>query len=405
MVIIGASLAGVRTAESLRADGYQGEITLVGDEEEVPYDRPPLSKQVLRGEWEPDRIRLRPLEELSEKLRINLVLGKRAEHMRVENQQLILHDATVVSFDAAVLATGARARVLASSAAHKSAHTVRTLADSLRLRSCLIAGARVVVIGAGFIGAEVAAAAKSLGCEVLILEAANTPLERQLGAEMGVACGALHERNGVELRCSVTVDHFTADTVVLADGTSIPADVVVVGVGAQPNTEWLESSGLQISDGVLCDEFCRVIRVDGSSVSNIVAAGDIARFPNTRYEATDGSSGPLMMRIEHWTNAADMAMSASQTLVGQRVAYQPVPYFWSDQYSHKIQFFGRADGFDEVRVVDGNPADGAWLALYRRDERIVAALGVSKIRALMPYRKLLQENATWDSALESAGVR
>ncbi len=259
------------------------------------------------------------------------------------------------------------------------------------------------MIGAGFIGAEVAATAKSLGCDVTIVEAAPVPLERQLGPAMGAACGALHERNGVTLRCGTSVERFESASVQLADGTVLAADHVVVGVGAQPNTEWLGGSGLRVADGLNVDSRCRALTDDGQTLNHVVGVGDVARFPNIRYRSLDGT-GALSMRIEHWTNAAEMAVAAAQTLVGESQDYQPVPYFWSDQYSHKIQFFGRADGFDEVQVVDGNPADGSWLAIYRRADRLVAALGVTKIRALIPYRQLLLKNASWDEALQSAAT-
>jgi NADPH-dependent 2,4-dienoyl-CoA reductase/sulfur reductase-like enzyme len=403
VVIIGASLAGLRTAEALRESGHQGPITVVGDEAGVPYDRPPLSKQFLRGEWDSERIRLRSPTDLTEQFRLDLVPAKRAEHLRLGAKEVVLDDGKVLGFDKAVIATGARARTLAAANSHRSAHVLRTQADSDRLRPCLTPGARIVVVGAGFIGSEVAASAKALGCHVTIVEAAPVPLERQLGLFMGAACGALHARNGVELRCGIGVERCEADAVVLSDGTTLPADHVVVGVGAQPNSEWLADSGLKITDGLHVDEFCRAVTESGAPLDDIVGVGDVARFPNFRYQALDGSGSPLSMRIEHWTNAAEMAVNAAQTLSGKLHRYAPVPYFWSDQYSHKIQFFGRADGFDEVRIVDGDPADGTWVALYRRGERLVAALGVSKIRALIGFRQLLLRDASWEEALRTAG--
>jgi NADPH-dependent 2,4-dienoyl-CoA reductase/sulfur reductase-like enzyme len=395
IVIVGASLAGLRTAEALRDSGFDGSLTLVGDEESAPYDRPPLSKQFLRGEWNEERILLRPPAELHDRLNLDVRLGTTATRVDPAGRTLGFSDGQTLNFDKLVIATGARARTLAASAAHRSAHVVRTKADSIRLRDALKPGQQVVVVGAGFIGAEVAATAKSLGCDVTIVEAAAVPLERQLGAQMGAACGALHERNGVTLRCGATVGRFESEGVELTDGTVLPADHVVVGVGAQPNTDWLEGSGLGVSDGLMVDSRCRALTDDGRTLDHIVGVGDVARFPNLRYRSLDGP-GALSMRIEHWTNAAEMAMAAAQTLVGEAQDYQPVPYFWSDQYTHKIQFFGRADGFDEVLVVDGNPDDGSWLALYRRGDQLVAALGVSKIRALIPYRQLLLKNASWD---------
>ena len=399
VVIVGASLAGLRTAESLRDNGFAGSITLIGDEESLPYDRPPLSKQFLRGEWNAERIELRPGADLRERLKLELRLGTHADHVDPFRRTLVLHGGETLNFDRLVVATGARARTLPAASAHSSAHVVRTKADSSRLREALEPGHRIVVVGAGFIGAEVAATAKGLGCDVTIVEAAPVPLERQLGTQMGEACGALHERNGVTLICGVTVDRFNSQSVELADGTILPADHVVVGVGAQPNTDWLETSGLLVADGLMVDSCCRALTNDGRALDHVVGVGDVARFPNRRYRSVDGTE-PLSMRIEHWTNAAEMATAAALTLIGAPAVYEPVPYFWSDQYNHKIQFFGRADGFDEVRVVEGSPEEGSWLALYRRDDRLVAALGVSKIRALIPYRQLLLKNSTWNEALQ-----
>lgn len=405
IVIVGASLAGLRTAEALRELGFEGQIAMIGDETELPYDRPPLSKQFLRGDWDTDRITLRSQDELSNRLKLELTTGTRALELRPDAHEVVLSDGRTLAYDRAVIATGARARTLPAAEVHQSAHVVRTKDDSAMLRTCLTTDARIVVVGAGFIGAEVAASAKALGCDVTIIEAAPVPLERQLGLAMGGACGALHARNGVSLRCGIGVSSFEPNAVLLADGTRLPADHVVVGVGARPNTEWLVSSGLVITDGIAVDEFCRAKLVDGTVLDDVVAVGDVARFPNRRYESTDGSGAPLSMRIEHWTNAADMALAAANTLLGHTVVYQPVPYFWSDQYSHKIQFFGRADGFDEVRVVDGDPDDAAWVALYRRGDRLVAALGVSKIRALVPFRQMLLDNASWATAIELTSTR
>ena len=404
VVIVGASLAGLRTAEALRDAGFDGRLTMVGDETGLPYDRPPLSKQFLRGEWDADRILLRSHAELSERLKIELLTGARAAHLRIDEHAIELDDGRVVAFDQAVIATGARARTLPAAASHRSAHVVRTMHDSARLRPCLTAGAKIVVVGAGFIGAEVAASANALGCDVTIVEAAPVPLERQLGLVMGAACGALHERHGVTLICGTAVERFEQRSVVLTDGTVLSADHVIVGVGAQPNTEWLTSSGLLLADGLHVDSHCRALTSGGVPVDHLVGVGDVARFPNHRYQSLDGSGAPLSMRIEHWTNAAEMAIHAARTLLGQGTGYEPVPYFWSDQYTHKIQFFGRADGFEEVRVVDGDPADGAWVALYRRGDHLVAALGVSKIRALIPFRQLLLNQAGWDQALHAAGL-
>ena len=403
VVIVGASLAGMRAAETLRERGFDGPITLLGDERANPYDRPPLSKQLLSGAWEPSRIQLRSAEEIAGRLALELRLGVSALGLDV-GQRTVHTSVGAVSYDRLVIATGARVRRLPGTEAMAHVHVVRTLDDSLRLREQLNEGRRVVVVGAGFIGAEVAATAKGRGCVVTILEALPTPLARQLGDVMGRACGDLHARNGVTLRTAVRIDHIDDDAVVLADGERVAADVVVVGIGVIPNVEWLTQSGVLVDDGVRCDERCRVLDGDGRPLGGTVAAGDVARWPNARFAALDDPAAPELMRIEHWTNAADMGAHAAGTLLGDDLAFEPVPYFWSDQYKHKIQFLGRSTGFDEVRVVDGDPADAAWLALYRRGDRLIGALGVSKTRGLMGYHKLLESRTSWADALAHAGV-
>lgn len=414
VLIVGASLAGVRTAEALRAGGHRGPITVVGEELPLPYDRPPLSKQFLAGAFDEARIQLRREDDYASALGVDLRRGLRATQLDLTKQRIRLapigaaDDTTsadeTVPWDALVIASGSRARSLPGSTPHQDVCTVRTLDDARRLRRLLAPGIRVVVVGAGFIGAEVASTAKSIGCEVTVVEAMHAPLVRQLGEEMGTACGAIHGRNGVRLLTGTGVASIGADSVRCSDGTVLPADVVVVGIGAAPNTEWLEGSGVAIRDGVVCDDRCRVLDEHGRVVPGVVAVGDVARWPNALFGSPTDASLPEEMRIEHWTNAAEMAMHAAGTLQGTDEPYQPVPYFWSDQYGSKIQFLGRATGFDEVRVVDGAPADGAWLALYRRGDRLIGALGVQRIRALMGIRPLLVERSSWTRALEHVGV-
>ena len=403
VVIVGASLAGMRSAETLRDRGFAGTITLIGTETEHPYDRPPLSKQLLSGAWEPNRIELRPAEDIVGKFDLDLRLGVTATALDL-GSRVVATTAGDVAFDRLVIAAGTRVRRLPGTEGMPHVHVVRTLADSLRLRAQLSEGRRVVVIGAGFIGAEVAATAKGRGCDVTILEALATPLARQLGDVMGRACGDLHARNGVSLRTSVQIARIEADAVVLNDGERVPADVVVVGIGVSPNVEWLASSGVWVDDGVRCDDRCHALDAAGMPIDGVVAAGDIARWPNALFPALDDPAAPELMRVEHWTNAADMGAHAAGTIMGDDAPFAPVPYFWSDQYKHKIQFLGRSTGFDEVRVVDGDPADASWLALYRRGERLIGALGVSKVRGLMGYHKLLEGRASWADALVHAGA-
>ena len=394
VVIVGASLAGVRCAEALRRHGHEGPIELIGAESHRPYDRPPLSKQFLAGVADRDRLWLTRSDTAFADQHIKHHPGATATSLELSTRTVHTTGGPFL-FDSLVIATGTSVRRLPH-AAGAPVFTLRTLDDAEALAPRLVEGARVVVVGAGFIGAEVASTAHSKGCEVTVVEAAPVPLERQLGAAMGTACAALHERNGTRLIVGTGVVSIETDGVHLADGSVIGADVIVVGIGVVPNTGWLEGSGVAVSDGVLCDPTCRVVNGENSVVEGVVACGDVARWPNNRYGE--------VMRIEHWTNAVEMADHAAQTLLGCTDSFAPVPYFWSDQYSTKIQFFGSSTGFDEVRVVDGDPASGVGVALYRKDDLLVGALGLNRIKALMGYRPLLADGATWATALTHAGV-
>jgi NADPH-dependent 2,4-dienoyl-CoA reductase/sulfur reductase-like enzyme len=305
VIIVGASLAGVRTAEALRGAHFGGDITLIGDEEEWPYDRPPLSKQFLANESDEQRLLLRTTESY-EQDRITLVLGRRATGLEVapDRVNVSLDDGSSVSAGALVVATGTRPRILDVPQTHPYTYDLRTHRDSVAIRKRLVPGARVAIIGAGFIGAEVASTAKTLGCDVTVLEAAPTPLARALGERMGRACAGLHQANGVSLRTSTVITAIHEDGVHLGDGSVVPADVVVTGIGVTPNVEWLQGSGLSIADGVLCDSSLRVHRTESSEVfTNVVAAGDVARFPNALFGEE--------MRVEHWTNAVETRFPTS----------------------------------------------------------------------------------------------
>ena len=395
VVVVGASLAGLRAAETLRQQEYSGEIVVVSDESEQPYDRPPLSKKVLSGEWEPDRIRLRK-PEILESLDVNWILGDGAVSLDVEQRIVRLRSGREVSFDGVVIATGGQVRRLPGQPDWRGVHELRTLGDSLSLRSELEPGRRVVVVGAGFIGLEVAATAKTRGCDVTVLEGAPAPLIRGLGAEMGRHIARLHEDNGVAIRCDVRVDGFVEGEagvvagIRLAGGEVIPADVVVVGVGVSPATGWLESSGLEIRDGVVCDETLR-------AAAGVYAAGDVARWPNRLLGRE--------MRVEHWTNASEQGAAAARNLLAESrgevgTAYESVPFFWSDQYTSRIQFIGRAEGDETVEVVAGSPDEHSFVALYHHGDELRAALGVSRPKQVMPFSKLLAERASWQRALE-----
>ena len=396
VVVVGASLAGLRAAETLRQHDVATSIVVVGDEVHRPYDRPPLSKKLLSGEWEPDRIHLRQ-PDVFDDLDVEWRLGAAATALDVQRRVLTLADGSVLAFDGLVIATGAHPRRLADQDAFDHVHELRTLDDALGLRSEIVGGGRrVVVIGAGFIGLEAAATAKALGNDVVVLEGAAAPLIRGLGTEMGEAIAELHRAHGVEVRCGVFIEGLTADGVRLVGGEIVPADAIVVGIGVTPNTHWLEGSGLRLRDGVVCDANLNALDVSGAVVPGVFAAGDVARWPNGLFDEE--------MRVEHWTNAAEQGAHVATNL--RRLAtgepfepYEPLPFFWSDQFEHRIQFLGRAAPDDEVQVVAGSVADAKFLALYGRDGRLHGALGVNAPRWVMPTRKLFLERASWDEAV------
>lgn len=366
VTIVGGSLAGLRAAQELRAEGFDGSIRIVAAENHLPIDRPPMSKQILAGTWEPDRATLRGTDGID----AEWILGRRATALDATTRRVTLDDATTIDGDGVVIATGASPRRLPAHVVPPDmagVHELRTLADCLAVRADFARRGRIVVIGAGFIGGEVASTARSLGLEVTVLEALPIPLERALGPEMGSLCGGLHLDHGVDLRCDSGVERLVADdsgrvvSVALADGTSVECDVVVVGVGVMPATSWLEGSGLTLGDGVVCDDRCR-------AAPGIVAAGDVARWYHPGLE-TD-------IRVEHWTNAAEQGAAAARALLhgDAAPAYRPIPYFWSDQHGTKLQFVGHRRAGDTVEVVEGSPDDGRFVAVYTTHGRINGAL-------------------------------
>lgn len=396
VVIVGASLAGLRAAEALRTGGFEGTVTVIGAEPHLPYDRPPLSKRLLSGEWEPDRAILRKQDDMGS-LDVQWRLGTAASGLDLGGRTVRLADGDSVGFDGLVVATGAAVRRLPDQDEHGHVTVLRTLDDALDLRDRIAGGGRrVVVVGAGFIGLEVAATARGLGNDVVVLEGAPAPLIRALGPEMGAAAAAVHADHGVEIRCGVSVEGFTDGAVVVDGGRREPADVVVVGIGVVPSTGWLTDSGLDIDDGVVC-------RQDLSTGSPLAyAAGDVARWYNPLYEET--------MRVEHWTNAAEQGALAAANLLAEAdgrptEAYAPVPFFWSEQYDRRIQFLGRAAPDDDVRIVAGSVDDRQFAALYGRHGRLRGVLGVNMPRHVMPFRSHLLEGIGWDEAVDIAESR
>ena len=389
IAVVGASLAGLRAAESLRRLGYGGALVLVGAEKHLPYDRPPLSKELLQGRWEVDRIGLRrqPYEELE----LDLRLGVRATALDLAARELVLGDGVRELFDALVLATGASPRRLRGQPDLPGVHLLRTRDDALALRAALEARPRVLVVGAGVIGAEVAASCRARGLQVTLVEPLPVPLARGLGEAMGRVCAELHRDQGVDLRCGVGVSGFQGhqriERVTLSDGSSVEADLVVVGIGAAPETGWLEGSGLRLDDGVVCDGFC-------AAAPGVFAAGDVARWHNPLFGEE--------MRVEHWSNAAEQGSYVAERLAGTDLGAQPfapVPFFWSDQYGVKIQFAGRMRPDDEVRLVAGSLAERKFTALYGRAGRLSGVLAWSRPRDLAKYRRLIAAATPFESAL------
>ena len=393
VVVVGAGLAGLRAAEKLRAGGHRGPVVMVGAERHVPYDRPPLSKQLLAGTWGLDRVVLRTREKL-ETLSLDMRLGRRATALDLEGRRVELDDGTALGFDGLVVATGARPRTLPGTEGVAGVQVLRTLDDCAALATATAEpGIRLVVIGAGFIGAEVAATCRGRGLDVTVVEALPVPLERALGERMGAACAALHGAHGVELRTGTAVAGLALDGarvrgVELADDSVVPADVVLVGIGVEPATHWLEGSGLEVRDGVVVDATLH-------AADSVVVAGDAARW-------WDESAG-AERRIEHWTNAAEQGMHAGHSLLAGREAaeaYRPVPYFWSDQYDVKIQMLGTPAPDDDVEVVEGSVEEQRFVAVYGRAGRLTAALAFSRPRQLMGFRPLLERGAPFEEAVE-----
>jgi NADPH-dependent 2,4-dienoyl-CoA reductase/sulfur reductase-like enzyme len=389
-IVVGASLAGLRAAETLRSRGYDGKLTLVGAEPHRPYDRPPLSKEILRGDWDPERTALTKPEKFDD-LELDLHLGRRAVALDPHARQVSLDTGERLPYDGLIIATGARARTLRGLPDLPGIHVLRTLENAVAIRRELESSPRVVVVGAGFIGSEVAASCRARGLEVTVVEALAVPLAFALGTEMGEVVGALHRERGVRLLCGIGVEAIEGagrvERVRLSDGRTVEADLVIIGIGVVPDTEWLESSGLALDDGVVCDSTL------ATSAPGVVAAGDVARWRNP---GTDE-----WLRVEHWTNAVEQGVAAATRLLdgdGAAKSYESVPFVWSDQYDVKIQLVGLPRADDEVRLAVGSLDERRFVALYGRCGRLVGALGFNRPRPLMACRRLLREGLSLDDA-------
>jgi NADPH-dependent 2,4-dienoyl-CoA reductase/sulfur reductase-like enzyme len=395
VAVVGTSLAGLRAIEALRREGYDGRIVAIGAESHLPYDRPPLSKELLAGTSEPADIVLR--KQGVDDLEADWLLGSPAASLDVGAREVVLADGSRVSYEGLVLATGSTPRRLPNQPDLPGVFVLRTLDDALALRSALDARPKVVVIGAGFIGAEVAATCRGRGLDVTVLEALPQPMVRGLGPELGSVIADMHRDHGVDLRTGVQVDAIEGgarvERVRLGDGSAIDADVVVVGVGVVPETRGLDGSGLTIDNGIVCDATCL-------AAPGIVAAGDIARWPNPLFD-------DQLMRLEHWTNATEQGVHAARRLLANdddAAPFAPVPFVWSDQYDRKIQTVGVVSADADVHVAHGSYAERQFVSLFGRGGRVVGALGFNRPRQVMQYRRLIAGRATWDAALELANA-
>jgi NADPH-dependent 2,4-dienoyl-CoA reductase/sulfur reductase-like enzyme len=396
IAVVGAGLAGLRATEQLRAAGWAERVVVLGSEVHPPYNRPPLTKAALRDGVDPTALAFRQRPSTAD---VEWRLGTTVTAADLARRKLLVADGSTVSYDGLVIATGVSSRRLVLDAPHEWRHAIRTAEDAAALHGALRPGARVVVIGAGFIGCEVAATAAGLGCSVTVVEPFAVPLERQVGELVGVEVRRRHEEHGVEFRLGRTVSAVEGDEgagpsgVVLSDGSRLPADVVVEAVGSVANTGWLEGNGLDISSGVLCDEGLHPLTPDGA-LRDVVAVGDVARFPVPMF-------GGAPHRVEHWTMPTDMAGHAARSLLAgitgspvEGPPFNPVPTFWSDQYGTRIQSFGLpALGLGDVRVLEGDLQAEAVVG-YHAGGVLVGLVLFGMGKRMLAYRQQLVEAAS-----------
>ena len=398
-IIIGASLAGAKAAETLREDGFEGEIVLIGEEPVRPYERPPLSKDHLQGKAGLDKVFVHDQSYYDEH-NIELRLSSRVEVLDVNNKEIVLASGEHLHYDAALLTTGSVPRRIAVPGADLGGvHYLRTLADSDRLRAAITSASRVIVIGAGWIGCEVAASARQLGAEVAMVEVGGLPLERVLGPELGHFYRDVHADHGVDLHFGVGVESFlgssTVEEVRLADGTSLTGDVIVVGVGVTPRVELAESAGLALDNGIVTDQYL------ATSATDIFAAGDVASAWHPIFERH--------IRLEHWSSALNQGPVAAKNMLGTPTPYERIPYFFSDQYDIGMEYAGFAIDWDEV-VFRGDPAGREFIAFWLKDGLLAAGMNVNvwdvseTIASIVAARQPVDRAALIDPAVDLASL-
>jgi len=388
MLIVGANVAGGRAAETLRKLGFAGRVTLVGAEPQHPYERPPLSKAVLQGTMKPEQLHLRPLEFYAEQ-NIELKTGTPATKLDVSARSVDLASGERIAFDTLLIATGARPVKPAIPGANlRGVYYLRTVDDAQRLRSVMQPGARAVILGGGFIGAEVAASCRAAGVDVTLIEAASTPMGKALGEEIGQVLADLHRARGVSVRTGVSIQELRGlsgqvQEAVTTSGDVLSCDFVVIGIGATPEVEWLQDSGVELENGVRVNEFCE------TSIPGIFAAGDAANAFNPLFGEH--------MRVEHSENAQNQGIAAAKNMLGQHVPFAEVPYFWSDQYDLRIQFVGHNREWDRV-VIRGSTKAPSFLAYYLAGDLLQGALGVNNFKGINAAKRLIRERARVDAA-------
>lgn len=400
VVIVGASLAASRCALTLRRLGYDRPITLVGSEPHLPYDRPPLSKEMLATDADAASAQLDEPDAYAQ-TQIDVLTGVRATTLDADAKKLTLGDDRSLRYDQLVIATGAAARPLphslfADGPPSPRVLTLRTVDDALAIRGHLTPGAKVVVIGAGFIGSEVAGSAKARGCDVTVLEIADAPLVRGLGRTVGAAVGDLHRRNDVDLRLGVGVDELAPSErgvrLRLTDDSTLDADVVVVGIGVTPNVGWLAGAGIETDDGVVCDAQMR------AGAPDVFAIGDVACAPNLWV-------GQEPRRVEHWTAAVEHAMLVANNIANPSEAqeYSSVPFVWSDQYDARVQVAGTTGGDLETRPLMGSLSDPSFVVAYVADDQVTGVAALNAVRGFVAFRRLLgSDDRSWGAAQEVA---
>jgi 3-phenylpropionate/trans-cinnamate dioxygenase ferredoxin reductase subunit len=387
VVIIGASHAAAQAVDSLRREGFAGHLVLVGDEPEIPYQRPPLSKKYLAGEFDPERLWIRPAS-FYEQQRCELRLGRRAVAVDRARQVVRLDDGGVLPYDALLLATGGRVRPATVPGADLAGiHYLRTRADVDRIRADLAPGRRAVIVGAGYIGLECAASCVKLGLGVTVLEMAPRVMSRVVAPEMSAFYQAEHALRGVDLRLNTTVSAFEGGArvtaVVCSDGSRVPADLVIVGIGIVPNVELAAEAGIACDNGIAVDEYCR------TSDPKVYAIGDCCSHPSPHYGRR--------IRLESVDNAFEQAKTAAANICGRQVRHDKIPWFWSDQYDHKLQIVGLSQDYDRV-VLRGDPASRAFSCCYLRGNVLLALDAVNQPRDFMTARKVIAERTPLDLA-------